>query len=57
MYSFSEINLIFLRCKTMDELEKVSGAFLLVIEDGGLSKVKIDFAKKQSQIKFRQLIA
>ena len=56
MYSFSEIALIFLRCKTMEELEKACDALLLVIQDGDLPKAKRDFAKRQSQIKFRQLI-
>ena len=56
MYSFNEIGLIFLRCKTMEELEKACDALLLVIQDGDLPKAKRDFAKRQSQIKFRQLI-
>jgi hypothetical protein len=55
MYSFPELNLIFKRCKTLDELEKVCDALLDVIQDGDLCDKKRDYARLQSQIKFRQL--
>lgn len=45
-----------MRCKTLEELEKACDALLDVIQDGDLPDDKRDFAKRQSQIKFRQLI-
>ncbi len=56
MYSFSEIFLIIMRCKTIPELEKACAALLYVIEDGDLPINKCDWAKKQSHIRLRQLI-
>jgi uncharacterized protein (UPF0147 family) len=56
MYSFPELNLIFKRCKNLAELEKVCDALLDIIQDGDLPDNKREYAKRQSQIKFRQLI-
>jgi hypothetical protein len=55
MYSFNEIRQIFARCVNYAELEKASAAFLIVIEDGGLSKKLEEYARFQAHVRFRQL--
>jgi hypothetical protein len=47
--------MIFARCKDHKELEKVSAAFLLVIEDGGLTVSGEEYTRTQAHVRFRQL--
>jgi hypothetical protein len=55
MYTFNDIRIIFARCKDHKELEKVSAAFLLVIEDGGLTVSGEEYTRTQAHVRFRQL--
>lgn len=51
MYTFIEIELIFKRCQSCEEIECAREAFSKVIKDEGLPNKKIFFMRREARIR------